>query len=80
MKETLLHFLAHKEAIYFPSKKQNKMPRHHYSTGRKKEKKKKKAKTPPLIPKGRSLVFGPFFKFGQAIVDAIFVQKISNFR
>jgi hypothetical protein len=23
-------------------------------------------------------VFGPFLKFGQAIVDVIFVQKISN--
>jgi hypothetical protein len=23
--------------------------------------------------------FGPFLKFGQAIVDTIFVQKISNF-
>jgi hypothetical protein len=33
-----------------------------------------------LIPKGQSLVFGPFLKFGQAIVDAIFVQKISNFQ
>jgi hypothetical protein len=33
-----------------------------------------------LTPKGRSLVFGPFLKFRQAIVDAIFVQKISNFR
>jgi hypothetical protein len=27
----------------------------------------------PLTPKGRSAVFGPFLKFGQAIVDAIFV-------
>jgi hypothetical protein len=33
-----------------------------------------------LTPKGQSPVFGPFFKFGQAIVDAVFVQKISNFR
>jgi hypothetical protein len=39
-----------------------------------------------LTPKGRSPfwpifeVFGPFLKFGQAIVDAIFVQKISTFR
>jgi hypothetical protein len=33
-----------------------------------------------LTPKGRSPVFGPFLKFGQAIVDAIFVQKIFNFR
>jgi hypothetical protein len=32
-----------------------------------------------LIPKGQSPFFGPFLKFGQAIVDAIFVQKISNF-
>jgi hypothetical protein len=32
-----------------------------------------------LTPKRRSLVFGPFLKFGQAIVDAIFVQKISTF-
>jgi hypothetical protein len=31
-----------------------------------------------LTPKERSLVFGPFLTFGQAIVDAIFVQKISN--
>jgi hypothetical protein len=28
-----------------------------------------------LTPKGQSPVFGPFLKFGQAIVDAIFVQK-----
>jgi hypothetical protein len=33
-----------------------------------------------LTLKGRSPVFGPFLKFGQAIVDAIFVQKILNFR
>jgi hypothetical protein len=33
-----------------------------------------------LTPKGRSAVFGPFLKFGQAIVDAIFVPKFSNFR
>jgi hypothetical protein len=32
-----------------------------------------------LTSKGRSTVFGPFFKFRQAIVDAMFVQKISNF-
>jgi hypothetical protein len=32
-----------------------------------------------LTPKGWSPVFGQFLKFGQAIVDAIFVQKISNF-
>jgi hypothetical protein len=33
-----------------------------------------------LTPKGWSAVFGPFLKFGQAIVDAIFVPKFSNFR
>jgi hypothetical protein len=33
-----------------------------------------------LTPKGRSAVFGPFLKFGQAIVDAIFVPKFSTFR
>jgi hypothetical protein len=33
-----------------------------------------------LTPKGRSPIFGPFLKFVQSIVDAIFVQKISNFR
>jgi hypothetical protein len=32
-----------------------------------------------LTPKGWSPVFGSFLKFGQAIVDAIFVQKISIF-
>jgi hypothetical protein len=32
-----------------------------------------------LTPKGWSPFFGPFLEFGQAIVDAIFVQKISNF-
>jgi hypothetical protein len=32
-----------------------------------------------LTPKGQSPFFGPFFEFGQAIVDAIFVQKISKF-
>jgi hypothetical protein len=32
-----------------------------------------------LTPKGPSPFFGPFFKFGQAIVDALFVQKISKF-
>jgi hypothetical protein len=32
-----------------------------------------------LTPKGPSPFFGPFLKFGQAIVDAIFVQKISIF-
>jgi hypothetical protein len=29
-----------------------------------------------LTPKGPRPFFGPFLKFGQAIVDAIFVQKI----
>jgi hypothetical protein len=29
-----------------------------------------------LTPKGRRPFFGPFLKFGQAIVNAIFVQKI----
>jgi hypothetical protein len=33
-----------------------------------------------LNPKGPRPFLGPFLKFGQAIVDAIFVQKISNFR
>jgi hypothetical protein len=32
-----------------------------------------------LIPKGRSPFFRQFLKFRQAIVDVIFVQKISNF-
>jgi hypothetical protein len=32
-----------------------------------------------LTSKERSPFFGPFLKFGQAIVDVIFVQKISNF-
>jgi hypothetical protein len=33
-----------------------------------------------LTPKGQSPFFGPFLKFGQAIImDAIFVQKISIF-
>jgi hypothetical protein len=32
-----------------------------------------------LTPKGPRPFFGPFLKFGHAIVDAIFVQKISNF-
>jgi hypothetical protein len=32
-----------------------------------------------LTPKGRSPFFGPFLEFGQAIVDAVFIQKISNF-
>jgi hypothetical protein len=27
-----------------------------------------------LTPKGRRSFFGPFLKFGQAIVDAIFIQ------
>jgi hypothetical protein len=39
----------------------------------------KKSDTPFLTPNGRSPVFGPFLKFGHAIVDAIFVQKISIF-
>jgi hypothetical protein len=29
-----------------------------------------------LTPKGPRPYFGPFLKFGQAIVNAIFVQKI----
>jgi hypothetical protein len=33
-----------------------------------------------LTPKGPSPIFGPFLKFGQAIVDAIFVKIIPNFR
>jgi hypothetical protein len=33
-----------------------------------------------LTPKGPRPFFDPFLKFGQVIVDAIFVQKISNFR
>jgi hypothetical protein len=32
-----------------------------------------------LTPKGRRPFFGLFLEFGQPIVDAIFVQKISNF-
>jgi hypothetical protein len=32
-----------------------------------------------LIPKGLEAIFQAFLKFGQAIVDAIFVQKISKF-
>jgi hypothetical protein len=32
-----------------------------------------------LSPKGQSPFFGTFLKFGQAIMDAIFVQQISNF-
>ena len=32
-----------------------------------------------LTPKGRGPYFGLFLEFGQPIVDAIFVQKISNF-
>jgi hypothetical protein len=32
-----------------------------------------------LTPKGPRPFFGPFLKFGEAIVDAIFVPKISNF-
>jgi hypothetical protein len=34
---------------------------------------------PTLTPKGPRPFFGPFLKFGQAIVDAIFVQNISIF-
>jgi hypothetical protein len=33
-----------------------------------------------LTPKGQRPFSGPFLKFEQAIVDAIFVQKISNFQ
>jgi hypothetical protein len=33
-----------------------------------------------LAPKRQSPIFGPFLKFGQAIVDAVFVPKFSNFR
>jgi hypothetical protein len=33
-----------------------------------------------LIPKERSPFSGPILKFGQAIVDAIFVQKFSDFQ
>jgi hypothetical protein len=32
-----------------------------------------------LTPKGPRPFSGPFLKLGQAIMDAIFVQKISNF-
>jgi hypothetical protein len=32
-----------------------------------------------LTPKGQRPFFGPFLDIGQTIVDAIFVQKISNF-
>jgi hypothetical protein len=32
-----------------------------------------------LTPKVLEAIFHAFLKFGQAIVDAIFVQKISNF-
>jgi hypothetical protein len=32
-----------------------------------------------LIPKGQRPFFGLFLEFGQPIVDAILVQKISNF-
>jgi hypothetical protein len=38
------------------------------------------SKHPILTTKGPRPFFCPFWKFGQAIVDAIFVQKISNFR
>jgi hypothetical protein len=33
-----------------------------------------------LTPERPRPFFGPFLKFGQAIVEAIFVQKISNFQ
>jgi hypothetical protein len=33
-----------------------------------------------LTSKGLEVIFQVFLKFGQAIVDAIFVQKISNFQ
>jgi hypothetical protein len=33
-----------------------------------------------LTPKRPRPFFDPFLKFGQAIVNAIFVQKISNFQ
>jgi hypothetical protein len=36
-------------------------------------------KTSQLTPKGPRAFLGPFLKFGQTIVNAIFVQKISNF-
>ena len=32
-----------------------------------------------LTPKRQSPFFGPFLKFGQTIVNAILVQKMSNF-
>jgi hypothetical protein len=32
-----------------------------------------------LTPKVLDAIFQAFLKFGQAIVDAMFVQKISNF-
>jgi hypothetical protein len=32
-----------------------------------------------LTPKGLETILHAFLKFGQAIMDAIFVQKISNF-
>jgi hypothetical protein len=32
-----------------------------------------------LTPKVFEAIFQAFLKFGQAIVDAMFVQKISNF-
>jgi hypothetical protein len=35
--------------------------------------------TTRLTRKGRGRFFGLFLEFGQSIVDAIFVQKISNF-
>jgi hypothetical protein len=33
-----------------------------------------------LTSKGPRPFFGPFLKFGQAIGNAVFVQKISNFQ
>jgi hypothetical protein len=38
-----------------------------------------KFRTHTISSKGRNPFFGPFLEFGQAIVDAISVQKISNF-
>ena len=32
-----------------------------------------------LTPKRQSLIFGPFLKFGHAIVDKIFIPKFSTF-
>jgi hypothetical protein len=38
-----------------------------------------KLKLQQLTPKVLEAIFQAFLKFGQAIVDAMFVQKISNF-